>query len=102
MTARDAGTFAEGWDKDWTVDFQQRRARHLPTDLIVELRHSDAGRWYPFALDAETWLFNDQSRLEVFIALLHQAEVLFHQSVPETGWLPYGGEPALLEGPRKS
>jgi hypothetical protein len=100
--AKDASTFAEGWEKDWRVESCQRRAQHLPTGLLVECRHSDKGRWYPFALDAETWLFTDQSRLEIFIRLLHQAEVLFHQSVPETGWLPYVAEPMLLEGPRKS
>ena len=98
--ARDAGIFAEGWQLNWTVNFCERRAVHMPSGLVVELRRSEANQWYPFALDAETWLFADQSRLQSFIGLLHQAEVLFHQTVPETGWLPYLGAHVLIEGPR--
>ena len=98
--AKYAGTFAEGWQLNWTVNFRQRRAVHMPSGLVVELRRSEANQWYPFALDAETWLFADQSRLQSFIDLLHEAEVLFHQTVPETGWLPYHGAPVLIEGPR--
>lgn len=32
---KDADIFADGWQKNWTVNFHERRAVHMPSGLVT-------------------------------------------------------------------
>src|SRR5258708_6092398 len=97
---KNASRFPDGWETAWIMNLSQRRLQYRPTGLVVELRHTDDGVWYPFALNGEEWVGEDPARIEVFTPLMLQAYALFRELAPETGWLPYRGEPPALEAPR--
>lgn len=81
--------FSEGWEGTWQMNLAVRQMTHMPSGLLVELRHSDNGIWYPFALNGEEWVAEDPLRLEHFTPLMLQAYTLFRGNLPETGWLPH-------------
>jgi hypothetical protein len=81
---KQAHTFPEGWEQAWKVNLNQCRLLHVPTRLRVELRHTDGGVWYPFALNGEEWVAEDPSRLEDFTPLMMQAFALFREQAPKT------------------
>lgn len=97
-----AGHFSEGWEHFWKLNLNERQVEHWPTGLRVELRQTDNNVWYPFALNGEDWVAEDQSRLEFFTPLMLQAYALFRENAPETGWLPYHGAVKAIGAPKNS
>lgn len=98
--AKKTATFLDGWETAWQINQSQRRLQYLPTGLLVELRRTEEGVWYPFALNGEDWVAEDPARIEAFTPLMLQAYALFREFSPETGWLPYVGGGHALEAPK--
>ncbi len=88
------------WERLWTLNVGERRAQHVPTGLLVEMRQTDKQIWYPFALNGEEWVAEDPSRLEYFTPLMLQALTLYRERAVETALLPYLGAVQAIEAPK--